>query len=67
MKSIILILLILCPFFGISQTAASIIGKPVRIGNILFAQHDLPNVMKLEEAKNACSTLGKRCRLTTKE
>jgi hypothetical protein len=44
----------------------AIIGKPIKIGNLLVAQNDFPNLMEWGDAKNACAELGKGWRLPTK-
>lgn len=49
--------------FGQSK---NIIGKPVQIGRLQIAQFDFPEKMKIEEAAEACSALGKGWRLPTK-
>ena len=36
---------------GQTLNPASIIGKPVKIGNLLVAQNDFPNVMNWNDAK----------------
>jgi hypothetical protein len=47
--------------------SASIIGKPVRIGNLEVAQNDCPGPMNWQDAKKACSDLGNGWRLPTKD
>jgi len=44
----------------------TIIGTPVRIGNLEIAEHDFPDKMTWDEAKKACSELGQDWRLPTK-
>ena len=51
---------------GQSVNSASIIGKPVMIGNLLIAQNDFPKTMNWVDAGKACSALGKGWRLPTK-
>ena len=43
----------------------SVIGNPIRIGNLEVAQNDFPNRMKWDDAKKACSDLGDGWRLPT--
>ena len=43
--------------------SASIIGKPIKIGNLLVAQNDFPVSMNWEEAKISCAKLGNGWRL----
>ena len=45
----------------------TIIGKPIKIGNIEIAQYDFPDRMNWEDAKIFCTNLGKGWRLPTKE
>jgi len=44
----------------------AIIGIPIKIGNLLVAQNDFPNIMEWGDAKNACAELGKGWRLPSK-
>ncbi len=62
-------LLALILFFSISNTIAqsSVIGNPIKIGNIEVAQYDFSNRMKWGDAINICSKLGNGWRLPTKE
>jgi hypothetical protein len=46
--------------------SASIIGKPVRIGNLEVAQNDFPKTMRWNDAVKACTDLGNGWRLPTK-
>ena len=46
--------------------SASIIGKPIRIGNLEIAENKFPNRMNWYEAKKACADLGNDWRLPTK-
>ena len=43
----------------------SIVGTPIRIGNLEVAQNDFPNQMNWSEAKRACIELGSGWRLPT--
>jgi hypothetical protein len=43
-----------------------VIGKPIKIGNLLVAENDFPDTMDWNEAKKACRALGKGWRLPTK-
>jgi hypothetical protein len=45
---------------------SSVIGNPIKIGNLLVAQHDFPNKMNWEDATKSCSSLGNGWRLPTK-
>lgn len=46
---------------------ASILGDPIKVGNLLVAQNDFPNQMKRFDAKKACASLGPGWRLPTKD
>jgi hypothetical protein len=46
-------------------SAKEIIGVPIKIGNLLVAQNDFPELMNWENAKLACRALGKGWRLPT--
>jgi hypothetical protein len=48
------------------QDAKEIIGKPIKVGNLLVAQNDIPGVMMWDDANKACRALGKDWRLPTK-
>jgi hypothetical protein len=68
MKKFLLIPTLFIYFFGIAQSANStlIIGKPIKIGNLLVAEHDFPKSFSVFDAKEACVKLGKGWRLPTK-
>ena len=48
-------------------TAKSIIGKPIKIGKLEFAQNDFPDQMNFNDAKEACTKLGDGWRLPDKD
>jgi hypothetical protein len=48
-----------------SNNTSSIIGKPIKIGNLEVAQHDFPNAVLFYEAVKACTDLGNGWRLPT--
>jgi len=48
---------------GILQDSASIIGKSIKVGNLVVAQNDFPLIMFWEEAKIVCGKLGNGWRL----
>lgn len=54
--------------FSYSKTIAqsSVIGNPIKIGNLLVAQYDFPKKMNWEDATKSCSSLGDGWRLPTK-
>jgi hypothetical protein len=56
-------------FFSFSKINAqsSIIGTPIKIGNIEVAQYDFPNRMKWNDANRTCLNLGQGWRLPTKD
>ena len=43
----------------------SIIGNPIKVGNLLVAQNDFPNNMEWSDAQKACVSLGPGWRLPT--
>jgi len=51
---------------GLINENASVIGKPIRIGNLEVAQYDFPQQMNYRDADAACQALG-GWRLPTKE
>jgi hypothetical protein len=67
MKKLILLPFLLISSFCFAQDAKEIIGKPIKIGNLLVAQNDFPKTMTYKEAPKACRTLGKGWRLPTKK
>jgi hypothetical protein len=66
MKKLLLLPILLITCFCFAQDAKEIIGKPIKIGNLLVAQNDFPNVMNWNDAKLACQNLGKGWRLPSK-
>jgi hypothetical protein len=50
-----------------NNTKSSVIGTPIKIGNLEIAAHDFPTQMTWSEAKSACAALGNGWRLPTKE
>ena len=69
MKKLLLISMLFASYTGIGQTAdsASIIGKSIRIGNIIVAQNDFPIQMNCYDAIAACKKLGPDWRLPTQD
>ena len=65
MKRVLLILFLFAFYIGISQNTnpASIIGNPIKIGNLLVAQNDFPKEMGSNEADKVCKKLGNGWRL----
>jgi hypothetical protein len=49
------------------QDAQTIIGNPIKIGNLLVAQYDFTRSMNWEDAKIVCDKLGKGWRLPTRK
>jgi hypothetical protein len=66
MKKLMLLPLLLVACFCFAQDAKEIIGKPVKIGNLLVAEYDFPEVMNWDDAKKSCRALGNGWRLPTK-
>ena len=66
MKKLLFLPLVLISCFCFAQDAKEIIGKPVKIGNLLVAENDFPNRMIWDDAKNACIKLGNEWRLPNK-
>ena len=58
-------LLVCLVSYGQTVDSASIIGEPIRLGNLLFAQNKFPNEMAYDDAVNACASLGPGWRLPT--
>ena len=65
MKKLLILPLLMIAIFCFAQDAEEIIGKPIKIGNILVAENDIPEDLNLEDAKKACQALGKGWRLPT--
>jgi hypothetical protein len=63
MKKLLFLPLVLIASFCFAQDAKEIIGKPVKIGNLLVAENDFPEYLNFQDAKKACRTLGKGWRL----
>jgi hypothetical protein len=66
MKKLLLLPLLMIACFCFAQDAKDIIGKPVKIGTLLVAEKDFQKKMIWDDAKKACSALGKGWRLPTK-
>ena len=66
MKKVLFFPLVLISCFCLAQDAKKIIGKPIKIGNLLVAQNDFPIMMRWSDAKSACADLGDGWRLPTK-
>jgi len=62
MKKLLLLVTCLC----FAQDAKEIIGKPIKISNLLVAQNDFREVMDCVDAIEACRSLGKGWRLQNK-
>jgi hypothetical protein len=65
MKKLMLLPLLLVACFCFAQDAKEIIGKPVKIGNLLVAEYDFPEAMNWDDAKKSCRALGNGWRLPT--
>lgn len=65
MKKLLILPLLVIASFCFAQDAEEIIGKPIKIGNILVAENDISEDLNLEDAKKACQALGKGWRLPT--
>lgn len=63
MKKLFFLPLLLITCFCLAQDSEEIIGKPIKIGNLLVAENDFPNALNFEDAKKACRALGKGWRL----
>lgn len=63
MKNLLLLLFMFFTIISFSQTSKEIIGKPIRIGNLLVAENDFPYTMNWDDAKKSCVELGKGWRL----
>jgi hypothetical protein len=50
-----------------ASIVSSIVGTPIKIGNLEVAQHDFPNRMNWDDAKVACAKLGEGWKLPTKD
>lgn len=67
MKKLFFLSLVFITCFSFAQDAKEIIGKPVKIGNLLVAQNNFPEFMNWNDAKKACAKLGAGWRLPTKD
>jgi len=59
------LLMISCLCFA--QDVKEIIGKPIKIGNLLVAQFDFPKQMNWDDAKKASTEIGEGWRLPTED
>ena len=67
MKKLLLLPLLLIASFCFAQDAKEIIGKTIKIGNLLVAQNDFPNAMNWDDAKKVCTEIGEGWRLPTED
>lgn len=67
MKKLLFLPLVLITCFCFAQDAKVIIGKPIKIGNLLVAQNDFPIGMMWDDAIKTCAALGDGWRLPTKD
>jgi hypothetical protein len=65
MKKINLLIMLLTLSCSMAHAQSSIVGKTNKIGNIEVAQFDFSEKMNLNQAENACKTLGNGWRLPT--
>ena len=65
MKKLLLLPLLIVTCLCFAQDTKEIIGKPVKIGNLLVAQNDFPKAMNRWDAYDACDALGDGWRLPT--
>jgi hypothetical protein len=71
LKNIFLILILFASTIVVGQPVDTaliikkIIGKPIKIGDLLVAQNDMPFEMNFDKANIACNELGKGWRLPT--
>ena len=63
MKKLLLFPFMFITCFCFAQLANDIIGKPIKIGNLLVAQYDFPEEMGSIEAEKVCKKLGNGWRL----
>jgi hypothetical protein len=66
MKKLLFLPLLFIATMTFAQDAEEIIGKPIKIGNLLVAEYDFPEVMDCVDAIEACRSLGKGWRLPNK-
>ena len=52
-------------YLSFAQDSKEIIGKPIKIGNLLVAQYDFPKLMNWDNSKKSCEALGDGWRLPT--
>ncbi len=65
MKKLLILPLLVIASFCFAQDAEEIIGKPIKIGNILVAENDITYVKYWEDGVEVCRDLGKGWRLPT--
>lgn len=65
MKKVLFFPLVLISWLCFAQDAKEIIGKPIKIGNLLVAEKNFTNEMNWDDANKACAALGDGWRLPT--
>jgi hypothetical protein len=64
MKKLLIIPMLFACYIGMAQiNSSSIIGNPIKIKNLEFAEKDFPDSMNWNDAKKACTELGNGWRL----
>ena len=66
MKKLFFFPLLMITCFCFAQNAKAIIGKPIKIANLLVAENDFPRELNWNDANKACRALGNGWRLPTK-
>lgn len=60
----IICIFLVCSFcILVKAQVTSVIGKPVKIGKLIVAQYDFPDMLDYKEAEKLCSSLGRGWRL----
>ena len=59
MKKFLVLPLLLIAIATFAQDAQEIIGNPIKIGNLLVAENDIPEDLNLDDAKKACQDFSK--------
>ena len=67
MKKLLFLPLVLISCLCLAQNPKAIIGKPIKIGNILVAQYDFPERMNWYNSEKSCWSLGEGWRLPTRK
>jgi len=67
MKKLLTLLLLITFYSGYTQNPSEVIGTPIKLNNLIIAEHEFYKFETLEDAEKLCNSLGPDWRLPTYE